>query len=111
MTERNWNAEYPGSQPISAAVFEASLIVPVGLSKYRDGLYPLEPFTKEDAQNVLECDSQMAEKCCMLNMACILFIAVDEWYILAEQSAAGGRTVRWISAAGKWRRYAAAFGY
>ena len=30
-------------------------IVPVGLSKYRDGLYPLEPFTKEDAQNVLEC--------------------------------------------------------
>ena len=26
-------------------------IVPVGLSKYRDGLYPLEPFTKEDAHN------------------------------------------------------------
>ena len=29
-------------------------VVPVGLSKYRDGLYPLEPFTKEDAKEVLE---------------------------------------------------------
>lgn len=28
-------------------------IVPVGLTKYRDGLYPLEPFTKEDAREVL----------------------------------------------------------
>jgi len=25
-------------------------VVPVGLSKYRDGLYPLEPFTKEEAK-------------------------------------------------------------
>ena len=24
-------------------------VVPVGLTRYRDGLYPLEPFTKEDA--------------------------------------------------------------
>ena len=28
-------------------------VVPVGLSKYREGLYPLEPFTKEEAQGVL----------------------------------------------------------
>ena len=28
-------------------------VVPVGLSKYRDGLYPLEPFNREDARNVL----------------------------------------------------------
>ena len=25
-------------------------VVPVGLSKYRDGLFPLEPFEKEDAK-------------------------------------------------------------
>ena len=29
-------------------------IVPVGLSKYREGLYPLEPFTKEDAELLVE---------------------------------------------------------
>ena len=28
-------------------------VVPVGLSKYRDGLAPLEPFTREDAKEVL----------------------------------------------------------
>lgn len=28
---------------------ESVSVVPVGLSKYRDGLYPLEPFNKEDA--------------------------------------------------------------
>ena len=36
-------------------------IVPVGLSKYRDGLYPLEPFTKEDAQKCAGMRSQMAK--------------------------------------------------
>ena len=29
-------------------------VVPVGLTKFRDGLYPLEPFTKEEARQVLE---------------------------------------------------------
>src|SRR5699024_7622516 len=29
-------------------------VVPVGLTKYREGLYPLEPFTREDAKKVLE---------------------------------------------------------
>ena len=29
-------------------------VVPVGLSRYREGLYPLQPFTKEDAKKVLE---------------------------------------------------------
>ncbi len=37
-------------------------IVPVGLSKYRDGLYPLEPFTKEDAEKCAGTRSQMAGK-------------------------------------------------
>ena len=30
-------------------VLESVSVVPVGLSKFREGLYPLEPFTKEDA--------------------------------------------------------------
>ncbi len=32
-------------------------VVPVGLSSYRDGLYPLEPFTREDAE---ECSDNPA---------------------------------------------------
>ena len=60
-------------------------IVPVGLSKYRDGLYPLEPFTKEDAQNVLECVHRWQKK--LYAEYGLHFIhCSDEWYILAEQS-------------------------
>ena len=33
---------------------ESVSVVPVGLTRYRDGLYPLEPFTKEDACEVLD---------------------------------------------------------
>ena len=32
---------------------ESVSVVPVGLSRYREGLYPLEPFTREDAREVL----------------------------------------------------------
>jgi len=34
--------------------FESLAIVPAGLTKHRDGLFPLQPFTKEDAQQVIE---------------------------------------------------------
>ena len=32
---------------------ESLSVVPVGISKHRDGLYPMEPFTSEDAKEVL----------------------------------------------------------
>lgn len=60
-------------------------IVPVGLSKYRDGLYPLEPFTKEDAQNVLECVHRW-QKMLYAEYGLHFIHCSDEWYILAEQS-------------------------
>lgn len=59
-------------------------VVPVGLSKYREGLYPLEPFTKEDACEVID----LIEKWQKINYERhrIHFIhASDEWYILAER--------------------------
>ncbi len=31
-------------------ILKSVSVVPVGLTKYREGLYPLEPFTKEDAK-------------------------------------------------------------
>ena len=37
-------------------------VVPVGLTKYREGLYPLEPFNKEDAKALLEQIRRWQEK-------------------------------------------------
>lgn len=59
-------------------------VVPVGLTKYRDGLYPLEPFTKEDAREVLRVIHSWQEK--LYQEYGLHFIhAGDEWYILAEE--------------------------
>lgn len=35
-------------------VLQSVSVVPVGLTKFREGLYPLEPFNKEDAGEVLD---------------------------------------------------------
>ena len=59
-------------------------IVPVGLSKYRDGLYPLEPFTKEDACEVLDLIHGWQEKL-YKEWGNHFIHAGDEWYILAER--------------------------
>ncbi len=59
-------------------------IVPVGLSKYRENLYPLEPFTKEDAIEVLNLVHQWQKK--IYEEYGLHFIhCSDEWYILAGQ--------------------------
>lgn len=57
-------------------------VVPVGLSKYREGLYPLDPFTKEDAEKVLDTIHAWQEK--VFPKYGLHFVhASDEWYILA----------------------------
>ncbi len=59
-------------------------VVPVGLTKYRDGLYPLEPFSKEDAIKVLDTIENWQKK--IYEEHGLHFIhAGDEWYILAER--------------------------
>ena len=59
-------------------------VVPVGLTKFRSGLYPLEPFTKEDAREVLNVIHRWQEK--IYQEYGIHFIhAGDEWYLLAEE--------------------------
>ncbi len=59
-------------------------VVPVGITKYRDGLYPLEPFTKEDAIMVLDTIERWQKK--IYEEFGLHFIhAGDEWYILAER--------------------------
>ena len=63
---------------------ESVSVVPVGLSKYREGLYPLEPFEKEDAKEVLACIHRWQER--LFKEHGIHFVhASDEWYLLAEE--------------------------
>lgn len=58
-------------------------IVPVGLTKYREGLYPLEPFTREDAKEVLSLIHSW-QQYCMDHYDTHFVHAGDEWYLLAE---------------------------
>lgn len=65
-------------------LMESVSVVPVGLSKFREGLYPLEPFTKEDAIEVLETIHQW-QTVCMEKYGTHFVHASDEWYLLAEK--------------------------
>ena len=59
-------------------------VVPVGLTRYRDGLYPLEPFQREDARRVLKTIHRWQER--LYEEYGTHFIhAGDEWYILAGE--------------------------
>ena len=59
-------------------------VVPVGLTRFRDRLYPLEPFTKEDAEQVLS-QIENAQKHFMEKYGSHIVHAGDEWYILAQR--------------------------
>ena len=63
---------------------ESVSVVPVGLTRYRDGLYPLEPFTKEEACEVLDLIHGWQEKL-YKEWGNHFIHAGDEWYILAER--------------------------
>ena len=64
-------------------VLESVSIVPVGLSKHREGLTPLEPFTKEDAKVLIKTVKKWQDKA--YEEFGIHFVhASDEWYLLAE---------------------------
>ena len=63
---------------------ESVSVVPVGISKFRDGLYPLEPFDKADAKEVLETIHKWQKKA-WDEYETHFIHASDEWYILAEE--------------------------
>ena len=58
-------------------------IVPSGLTKFRDGLYPLDAFTKEDARAVISQINTYGEWC-LSQFGTRLFFPADEFYIKAE---------------------------
>lgn len=59
-------------------------VVPSGLTKYRDNLYPLEPFNKEDACMVIDTIEGFQQG--FYEQYGLHFIhASDEWYIMADR--------------------------
>ncbi|MCI8514875.1 MAG: DUF512 domain-containing protein [Lachnospiraceae bacterium] len=67
-----------------APVMQSVSVVPVGLSRYREGLYPLEPLTGEDAAHTLSIIRRWQGIC--LERFGIHFVhASDEFYILAGE--------------------------
>lgn len=65
-------------------VMESVSVVPVGLSRFREGLYFLEPFSKEDAGQVLDLIHHFQD-ICMETYGTHFVHASDEWYLLAER--------------------------
>lgn len=58
-------------------------VVPAGMTKFRDGLYPLEQFTKEDCRRVITQVEDFSNKCLEYYGSRIVFCS-DEFYLKAE---------------------------
>ncbi len=67
-----------------APVMQSVSVVPVGLTRYREGLCPLEAFTKEDAIKVIAQIEAVQQKARAAFGNGFVY-AADEWYLLAEQ--------------------------
>ena len=57
--------------------------VPVGITKFRDGLYPLRTYTKEEARAVIETVNSFGDYC-RKEYGSRIFTAADEFYLKAE---------------------------
>ena len=62
--------------------FKSLSVVPVGLSKFREGLYPLEPFGPEDSAEVIDIIEKY-QKICYDKYGIHFVHASDEWYLVA----------------------------
>ncbi len=58
-------------------------VVPVGLTKYRDGLYPLKPFNKESSKEVVEQIEKIQDKLYKKLGTRLVYLS-DEFYINAD---------------------------
>lgn len=58
-------------------------IVPVGLTKFRDGLAPLVPFMKETAADALRRINEIGDEC-LKKYGTRIFYGADEFYLKAE---------------------------
>ncbi|MBR5515378.1 MAG: DUF512 domain-containing protein, partial [Clostridia bacterium] len=67
-------ALYPQLQSVS--------VVPCGLTKFREGLFPLEPFSKNECIEVIETVTAFSEKCKEKHQSGIFYLG-DEFFIKA----------------------------
>ncbi len=65
-----------------APILQSVSIVPVGMTKYREGLFELEPFNADDAARVIE-QIERWQKKAYAEHGLHFVHASDEWYILA----------------------------
>lgn len=63
---------------------EMTAVVPVGLTAFRDGLYPLVPYNKKTASETLDLIENFGNEC-KEKYGRRIFFAGDEFYILAER--------------------------
>lgn len=59
-------------------------VVPAGITKYREGLYPLELFTREEAGEIIDM-IEAYQKVCFDQYGLHFIHASDEFYMLAER--------------------------
>jgi putative radical SAM enzyme (TIGR03279 family) len=74
-TLNDLEALYPNVNSVS--------IVPVGITKFRDGLYPLVPFEKEDCKEVVAIIDKIGDRC-KKNFGVRLFYPSDEFFIKGD---------------------------
>lgn len=58
-------------------------VVPAGLTRYREGLYPLTPFTKEECRAVIDAVNSFGDEC-ERELGSRIFCCADELYLKAE---------------------------
>ena len=75
-TMRDLADMYPGVHSVS--------VVPLGVTKFREGLYPLTPFTKERAEAVLDQVTSFGDEC-KSRFGTRIFFCGDELYIKAQR--------------------------
>ena len=66
-----------------APAVQSTSIVPAGLTKFRDGLYQLEPFTQEECAAVIKQINDFGDMC-LAKHGTRLFYPSDEFYIKAK---------------------------
>ena len=76
-TMRDLAALYPQVHSVS--------IVPVGLTKFREGLYPLTPFTPEHAAETLDLVNAFGDEC-VEKFGARIFFCADELYLKAGRA-------------------------
>lgn len=67
-----------------APAMESVSIVPAGLTKFRDKLYPLEQYTKDEAADIIDTVEKFAREC-KAEIGTSMFYLADELYLRAER--------------------------